>query len=126
MNFEVYQALIEHSPDAILLLDATGIVRYANPATSQVFGYSPEEACGQRMLGWIQPDDAPGFGSLFATCLSHPGEVVFFSGFYCHHGADEDVLYGEGRLFNHLDDPDVGGILFYFRELSVQQQAAAN
>ncbi len=124
MTPKCYHALVEHSPDVILLLDAAGVILYANPATAQVFGYTPEDALGRQMLGWIEPDDTPGFGSLFATCLGHPQDVVFFSGFYRHHGADADVLYGEGRLVNHLHDPDVGGVLFYFREVSVQKQAA--
>jgi PAS domain S-box-containing protein len=116
MNPSIFQVLVEHSPEAILLLDAEGVVRYANRATATVFGYPPEEARGQRVFRWVRPDDAPGFTALFNACLQRPGQLVLVSGFY-HHRDSMDLLYGEGRLSNHLDDPAVAGVLFYYREL---------
>jgi PAS domain S-box-containing protein len=123
MTPRLFQALVENSPEAILVLDAGGIVRYANPATTRVFGYTPEEALGQMVVAWVQPDDALSLSSLLRACLQNPEQSVFFSGFYLHKD-NEDVLYGEGRLSNHLADPDVGGILFYFREVGTQRWAA--
>jgi PAS domain S-box-containing protein len=123
MNPGLFRALVEHSPEAILLLDAEGAVLYASAATERVFGYPPEQARGQRIVDWVEPDDALGLPGLLAACLENPGQVVLFSGLYRYKG-NEDVLYGEGRLCNRLGDPDVGGILFYFRELGIQQRAA--
>jgi len=42
-----YYALVESAPDAILNVDAEGIIRLANPAAAQQFGYSAEELVGQ-------------------------------------------------------------------------------
>src|SRR5262249_50478491 len=50
MNLRCFQALVEHTPEAVLILDRDGAVRYANPATAQVFGYAPEEAWGRQAL----------------------------------------------------------------------------
>src|SRR5947209_18476454 len=91
------RALVEHSPEAILLLDADAVVVYANQATATVFGYTPEEARGCRVIDWLRPDDAPGFADLFEVCLKRPGQLILVSGFYRHKGSD-DILYGEGRL----------------------------
>ncbi|GDY21783.1 hypothetical protein LBMAG56_31300 [Verrucomicrobiota bacterium] len=43
---ERYRALWETATDAVLLLDETGIIRFANPAVVQVFGHTPEQAIG--------------------------------------------------------------------------------
>src|SRR5262245_20641209 len=126
MNLRCFQTLVEHSPDAVLLLDRYGTVQYANLATTQVFGCTPEEARGQRALALIQPDDpgvVTGLLDLFEACLRQPRQEFLVSGFY-RHKVEQDVLYGEGRLANYLDDPEVGAILFYFRELPVEQRAA--
>src|SRR5262249_37021642 len=64
------------------------------------------------------PDDAPGFATLFEAARNSPGRLLLFSGFYNHHHESGDVLYGEGRLINLLDEPGVGGVLLYFRELT--------
>ncbi len=42
-----YYALVESAPDAILNVDSEGIIRLANPAAAQQFGYSAEELVGQ-------------------------------------------------------------------------------
>ncbi len=121
MSPKLFQTLVEQSTEAILLLDASGAVQYANPATARVFGHTPEEARGLPAIDWLQRGDG-GVGRLFATCLRRPGQEVLLSTSYLHN--DGDVLYGEGRLINRLDDPEVGGVLFYFRELPVHSQLA--
>lgn len=41
--------LVEGCPDAIIYADAAGAIRYWNAAATRIFGYSPEEAIGQRL-----------------------------------------------------------------------------
>lgn len=116
----MFTSLVEHSPEAIMILDAEGVVRFANPATETVFGRPPREAIGQSVVDWIGPDDAPGFNALLESCRDSPCRLLLFSGFYRHLVTD-DPLYGEGRLVNLLHDSKVQGILFYFRELSADR-----
>jgi PAS domain S-box-containing protein len=120
----VFRSLVEQSTEAMLLVDASATVLYANPATTRVFGYTPAEARGMRMLDWVKPNDDLSVLTLFSMCLREPGCVIHLSGFY-QHNLSGDVLYGEGSLTNHLDDPEVGAVLFYFRELPANQPAAA-
>lgn len=44
---ERYRALWETATDAVLLLDESGTIRFANPAVTPVFGHTPEQAVGQ-------------------------------------------------------------------------------
>ena len=45
--FELAQRVLEAAPDAIIVIDASGYVRYANRQVSALFGYSPDEVVGQ-------------------------------------------------------------------------------
>jgi PAS domain S-box-containing protein len=125
VNRKFYKSIVDHSTQAILLLDASATVLYANRATARVLGYTPEEARGLRMIDWIQPNDGSSFLSLFETCLLYPEQMVLLSGFY-HHYLIADLLYGEGCLINYLGDPEVRGVLFYFSELPAQAVAVDN
>jgi PAS domain S-box-containing protein len=52
----LYQAVWEHTADAMVFSDAEGIVRAANPAYYQLYGYTPEEVIGSS-FAIIFPED---------------------------------------------------------------------
>ena len=43
----IAQRLLQFSPDAMLVVDVQGIIRFSNETSSSVFGYSPEQLIGQ-------------------------------------------------------------------------------
>lgn len=43
----IAQRLLQFSPDAMLVVDALGIIRYSNETSSSLFGYAPEQLVGQ-------------------------------------------------------------------------------
>jgi PAS domain S-box-containing protein len=49
MDDRLYRQIIEGSPEAIILGDATGIIRLWNAAAEALFGFTAEEAVGQSM-----------------------------------------------------------------------------
>lgn len=53
-----YRSVWENSTDAVLLIDLTGVIRFANPAVNVIFGWPPEELAGQT-LDALQPGDLP-------------------------------------------------------------------
>ena len=50
-----YRLLWETCPDAVVLVDPDGCIRFANPAVKDVFGYSVGEVIGQQ-LGMLLPE----------------------------------------------------------------------
>ncbi|WP_323675365.1 PAS domain S-box protein [Halorubellus sp. PRR65] len=44
---ERYEALVEASPDAVLVVDADGVITYANARVADVFGYAPASLVGE-------------------------------------------------------------------------------
>lgn len=51
----IYQQMIDTSPEAIIVADSAGIIRFWNTSAADVFGYSEAEAVG-RTLDLIIPE----------------------------------------------------------------------
>ena len=67
-----YRLLWENSPDAVVLMDADGLIRFINPAVEQVFGYPPEELIGRSFLV-LQPEELPDSQQKGLYCSWRPG-----------------------------------------------------
>jgi len=53
-----YRLLADNSTDMVFQLDRDLVRRYVSPACREVFGYEPEELCGDRPVSMAHPDDA--------------------------------------------------------------------
>src|SRR5574341_15009 len=73
---EVLRALVEHSSDAIVLLDAKGVVQFASQSISTVLGYQPEVLVGRNAMELVHQDDRAQTEALLARCLAQPGRSV--------------------------------------------------
>ena len=49
-------AYLQHSPDAIVIVDENGVIELANPRTSEMFGYASEDLVGQS-VELLVPED---------------------------------------------------------------------
>ena len=54
---ELLAALTRFSADAVVLVDATGVIQWASPSTPDVLGYAPEDLAGIHVRDIIEPDD---------------------------------------------------------------------
>src|ERR1700693_5529606 len=66
-------SLIEHSSDAIALLDRTGTTLYTNQTATRVLGYPVQELIGRNAFDFVHPEDIPGARQLFAQVIAQPG-----------------------------------------------------
>lgn len=48
---------LDTSPDAVLLIQIDGLIVYANPAVSLVFGWTAEQLIGTNMADLVDPQD---------------------------------------------------------------------
>ncbi|WP_246702706.1 PAS domain S-box protein [Starkeya sp. ORNL1] len=74
-----YRAVVNSALDAILTLDAEGIIQLANPAAAQQFGYSPEELVGRALSPILEDQDEWSeiwHGLLKGDVLTRPIEVI--------------------------------------------------
>jgi protein-histidine pros-kinase len=67
-NFD--SAVLAHNPDAVVILDPDGVVRYWNRAAETIFGYMADEAVGQPLVDLVvTPEHRTSF-----ECLLHEAE----------------------------------------------------
>ena len=53
------QILMDYAGDAIILMDSSGIIHFANKATDRLFGYGSDELIGQPITMLMTKRDAP-------------------------------------------------------------------
>lgn len=71
---DLYRALIDACPDAVFFLDLDGVVRFANPAAAQMYGYTVAELQCLNIKALDHPTNTPGIADLFRRF--HCGETL--------------------------------------------------
>ena len=72
MNKNFDGSVLAHNPDAVVVLDRGGAVRYWNAAAASLFGYAADEALGRPLADLIvTPDHREGFERLLAQAAEH-------------------------------------------------------
>jgi PAS domain S-box-containing protein len=116
-----FRALIEHSSDAIALVNDQIEVFYASPATSRILGYQAEELVGRNPLEIVHPDDIAATKRGLQQLIRQPGRVMQ----YIHRALHQD---GEWRWIesigtNLLNEPSVRAIVINYRDVTERKQA---
>ena len=114
-------ALIEHSSDAIALVDEAGTVLYANPATARMIGRPISEVVSSNVFRWVHEDDMAAFRTNFAKRLEHPG-VPIANTFRLRH-QDGTWRHIESVGVNRLQDPSIRGIIINYRDTTETMRA---
>lgn len=114
-------ALIEHSSDAIALVDEVGTVLYANPATARMVGTSISDIIGSNVFRWVHDDDVLEFKINFSKRLERPGAPLR-NDFRLRH-SDGTWRHVESVGVNRLDDPSIRGIIINYRDVTESRRA---
>lgn len=114
-------ALIEHSSDAITLVDEGGTVLYANPATTRMLGLPIGEIVGSNVFRWVHDEDMLAFKTNFSKPLEQPG-VPIRNAFRLRR-SDGSWRHIETIGVNRLDDPGIRGIIVNYRDVTEGRQA---
>jgi PAS domain S-box-containing protein len=118
---ERFRRLIEHSADAILLVDATGKVTYSSPSAERVFGYSEMESQHLEPFETVHPDDRGRIQALFHEVASEPGGLVTAE--YRVRDADGRWRWVHTVAQNMLEDPAVAAIVANVRDVTEARTA---
>ena len=118
----LYSSLVEHSSDAILLLDRGGKVVYATPSLTTVVGYDPGELVGTNAFDLLHPEDRPRAEGLFGDVLKRPsGWVRTEVRMKRKEGGWRHI---EGYGVNRLDERSVGAVVVNLRDVTERHVAA--
>ena len=109
-----HRGIVENAADSVVLFDANGAVRYANPASEDLWKCDLQRASVRAVVRLIHPEDRTRIGRLFLSCARGPDQMVRGE-FRLSDGAGEWIIL-EGIATNHLDDLSVRGIIATFRD----------
>jgi len=122
-SFQGFRSLIEHSPDAISLIDPHGEVLYASASTTDVLGYQPEELVGQNGWDLIHPEDLAQSQRVLQKVISEPaGPIRWHSRV---RRKDGTYSWVESTVSNLLVEPDVQAILVNQRDINARRVVEA-
>ncbi|HEX6154667.1 MAG TPA: PAS domain S-box protein [Burkholderiales bacterium] len=123
-SWKRYQAMIEHSADALILSRPTsGGILYASPAMERVLGFDLEDLRGREVMDFIHPEFREMALQLRTELLRVPGKVSVDECKVLH--KDGSWRWIELTRKNLLHEPSVRAVVFNFRDITERKQAEA-
>lgn len=111
-----FRALLEHSTDAIALLDEEGRRLYASPSSKRIVGYEPTDYMHQSTFLNIHPDDLPDLLIAYREVIEHPGRSKPIQ--YRVRHKNGSWIWIEGTGTNYLHEPDIQGIVVNYHDIT--------
>jgi len=119
-----YQAMIEHSSDALILSRPTlGGILYASPAIERMLGFAMDELRGTEVMDLIHPEQRDAALRLRAELMRSPGKISVDEVRVRH--KDGSYRWVELTRKNLLHEPSVRAVVFNFRDITERKQADA-
>ena len=119
-----YQAMIEHSSDALILSRPTlGGILYASPAIERLLGFAMDELRGTEVMDLVHPEQRDAALRLRAELMRTPGKISVDEVRVRH--KDGSYRWVELTRKNLLHEPSVRAVVFNFRDITERKQADA-
>jgi PAS domain S-box-containing protein len=115
-----FRALIEHSQEMLVILDAQGRVRYESPSAVRILGYPIGESIGQSGFTFVHPEDLPRITESFSRVLLHTGTSPLQEVRIRHRDGSWHTL--EFSCTNLLAEPAVAGIVINSRDITHRKE----
>jgi PAS domain S-box-containing protein len=115
-----FRALIEHSFDAICLLDAQAVMLYCSPSAQRILGYTSGELTGRNAFDLVLPQDRPLARQRLGDILAMPGQTLTLQVRVIR--KDGDVIWTEHSGTNLLDEESVAAVVVNFRDITGQKR----
>ncbi len=109
-------ALIEFSTDAVMLVDAHGVIIWSNAATAAILGHDPSVLAGVRIGDHVDVGDREGWRQLARGLFDRPGTPGRGTFRFLHQ--DGGLRWLEAVARNLLQEPSVGLIVVYLRDVT--------
>ena len=120
MSERRWRLLVEYNNDVITMVAKDGTILYENPALNVMSGYSPEELIGQNVFSLLHLDDQETVAHSFQEIISHPGRKIITQVRFTR--KDGTCCWVEATNINCLDDPDLGAIVTYYRDITQRKE----
>jgi PAS domain S-box-containing protein len=109
-------ALLEYSPTVTGVIDESGQFRFLSPSIEDVTGFSPEQLRDETAFEYIHPDDRERAERAFMQVIQEPGRTLTVE--LRFRRRDGGWRHVEVRGTNHLENPDVEGVIVNARDVT--------
>ncbi len=116
-----FRKLIENINDVILITSQEGVIRFASSSVFHVLGYTSQEVTGRSLLEFIHPDDLEGVKTLTQRFINADSGILPEEHRILHKNGSYCIM--ESSLRFMINDPDINGIIFTSRDVSVRKSA---
>jgi PAS domain S-box-containing protein len=106
---EQFRALVESASDIAMVLDGSGVIRYASPALEHVIGYSSRELVGRRIVKFLHADAMLEVQNVIERCIRDQVPIQAVKLLFRHKAGSWCAF--EGTAQNLIDHPAVRGIV---------------
>ena len=120
-SFQGFRSLIEHSPDAISVIDEQGDILYGSASTTKIFGYQPHELVGRNCLELIHPEDRDHSNRALQEVLAKPTGPHQWDARVRH--KDGNYSWVESTVSNLLMESEVQAIVVQQRNINTRRAA---
>jgi two-component system KDP operon response regulator KdpE len=118
---EHFRALIENSLEAMVIIDATGLVSYESPSFERLLGYKLQEHFGRSIFEYVHADDLARVSKNFTGLIKKPGVVIHDEMRIWHKNGSLRTVEVVGQ--NLLNNPAVKGVVTNIRDITERRQA---
>jgi len=116
-----FRALVENSTDVVHVVNAEGFLLFVSLSVTRVLGYQPEEMVGRYSGEFVHPDDHAYARREFDAIVATPGAMSSAT-FRVRH-RDGRWRYVEATASNHLNEPEIRGVVINYRDVTERIQA---
>jgi PAS domain S-box-containing protein len=115
-----FRALVDRSPDAIVLTAADETTLYASPAVERISGRAPSQWYGKEAFESVHPADRERVSSAFQRIRATPSEPVTFECRLQHRDGSYRLIEATGT--NLLADPSVAAIVAFLHDATTRRE----
>jgi len=115
-NEKRFRALIENISDAILLLDAKGVIIYQSPSAERISGFCTKDAIGKSIFEFVHPSDLESITRYFKQVILKPAIPIANS--YRIQQKKGSFIWVEGTITNFLHDENINAITMNYRDIT--------
>jgi len=118
---EHFRALIENSLEAMVIIDAKGLISYESPSFERLLGYKLQEHFGRSPFDHVHADDLDRVSKTFTELIKKPGVIVREELRVWHKDGSLRIVEVVGQ--NLLKNPAVKGVVTNIRDITERKQA---
>jgi len=116
-----FRAMIERSSDIVLVVDATGVIRFASPAVEPVLGYTVNELQGRNGFDLVDPQALAAMREELQATIAQPGSARRVDTVPLRH-RDGTLRILDAHACSLLHVPAVSGIVVNLRDVTTHRQ----